>query len=181
VTLLAGQTELWFEVGLTAGLLFAVAGLVLLAVFLADFDGDAEDVADVQRFIAPTEEARPSVPAGLPLFDAEKAAAITPALVRFQAKKDEARRALWASRDGRPAIASTKPGRRGVVRVEAGSRQPSNQEAGPSRLKRHDRRNSAASATEQEELIAQDDRIDTRLARGVIGIRWPGRTSTFEA
>src|SRR5262245_19464108 len=30
-------------------------------------------------------------------------------------------------------------------------------------------RNSAASATEQEELIAQGDRIDLRLARGVIG------------
>src|SRR5262249_57326658 len=32
-----------------------------------------------------------------------------------------------------------------------------------------ERRNSAASATEREELIAQDDRIDTRLARGLIG------------
>jgi hypothetical protein len=38
------------------------------------------------------------VPAGLPLFDSEKAAATTDAIIHFQAKKDEARRALWASR-----------------------------------------------------------------------------------
>jgi hypothetical protein len=166
VTLLAGQTAVWLGLGLAAGLLFALAVWALLAVFFVVFDGDADHVADVQRFVALTEEARSWVPAGLPLFDGAKAAATTAALVRFQAKKDDARRALWASRNRRPAIASTKSRRRGVVRVEADSRQPSNQEAGPSRLKRHDRRNSAASATEQEELIAQDERIDTRLARG---------------
>jgi hypothetical protein len=164
VTLLAGQTAVWL--GLAAGLLFALAVWALLAVFFVVFDGDADHVADVQRFVALTKEARSWVPAGLALFDGAKAAATTAALVRFQAKKDDARRALWASRNRRPAIASTKSRRRGVVRVEADSRQPSNQEAGPSRLKKHDRRNSAASATEQEELIAQDERIDTRLARG---------------
>jgi hypothetical protein len=128
VTPLAGQTALWL--GLAAGFLFVLATLALLAVALAVFDGSADDVADVQRFIALTEEARSLVPAGLPLFDAEKAAATATALLRFQAKKDEARRALWTSRNGRPAIASTKPGRRSVVRVEAGSGQPGNQEAG---------------------------------------------------
>jgi hypothetical protein len=131
VTLLAGQTAVWLGLGLAAGLLFALAVWALLAVFFVVFDGDADHVADVQRFIALTEEARSLMPAGLPLFDGEKAAATTAALVRFQEKKDEARRALWASRNGRPEIASTKPERRSVVRVEAGSRQPSNQEAGP--------------------------------------------------
>src|SRR5262249_40845039 len=108
VTLLAGQTALWLGLGLAGGFLFVLTLLPLLAVILAVFDGGAGDIADVQRFIALTEEARSFVPPGLPLFDAEKAAATTAALVRFQAKKDEARRALWASRDGRPAIASTK-------------------------------------------------------------------------
>jgi hypothetical protein len=75
VTLLAGQTALWLW--LAAGLLFVLATLALLA--------------DVQRFIALTEEARSLVPAGLPLFDGEKAAATTAALVRLPAKKDEAR------------------------------------------------------------------------------------------
>jgi hypothetical protein len=58
VTLLAGQTALWVWLGLAAGFLFVLATLALLA--------------DVQRFIALTEEARSLVPAGLPLFDGEK-------------------------------------------------------------------------------------------------------------
>ena len=113
MTLLAGQTALWLW--LAAGLLFVLATLALLG--------------DVQRFIALTEEARSLVPAGLPLFDGEKAAATTAALVRLPAKKDETRRALWTSRNGRPPIASTKRQRRSIVRVEVGS-QPSNREAG---------------------------------------------------
>src|SRR5262249_46638535 len=91
------------------GFLFLLAALALCAVALAVFDGAADDVADVQRFIALTEEARSLVPAGLPLFDGEKAAATTAALVRFQAKKDEARRALWTSRNGRPQAGSESP------------------------------------------------------------------------
>ena len=130
MTLFAGQTAVLLGLGLAAGLV-ALAVWALLAVFFVVFDRDADHVADVRRFVALTEEARSPVPAGLPLFDAEKAAATTAALVRFQATKDEARRALWASRNGRPEIVSTKPQRRRVVRVEAGSRQPSNQEAGP--------------------------------------------------
>jgi hypothetical protein len=112
VVLLAGQTALWLWLGLATVFLLVLAVLALLAVALAVFDGDADDVADVQRFIALTEEARSLVPAGLPLFDGEKAAATTAALVRFQEKKDEARRALWASRDGLPRSRAQKPGRR---------------------------------------------------------------------
>jgi len=130
VTLLAGQTALWLGLGLAGGFLFVLSLLPLLAVTLALFDGDAGDVADVQRFIALTEEARSLVPPGLPLFDAEKAAATTAALVRFQEKKDEARRALWASRDGRPRSRARKPRRRGVVDVEGRRRRPSDQELG---------------------------------------------------
>src|SRR5262249_58268398 len=110
MTLLAGQTALWLGLGLAGAFLFVLTLLPLLAVILAVFDGDAGDVADVQRFIELTEEARSLVPPGLPLFDGEKAAATTAALVRFQEKKDEARRALWAARDGRSR--ARKPRRR---------------------------------------------------------------------
>jgi hypothetical protein len=46
--------------------LFVLAAHAPLAVALAVFDADADDVADVQRFIALTEEARSLVSAGLP-------------------------------------------------------------------------------------------------------------------
>jgi hypothetical protein len=52
----------------------------------------------VQRFIELTDEARAMLPRGLPLFDPEGAAETSAAIVRFQAKKDEARKALWQSR-----------------------------------------------------------------------------------
>jgi hypothetical protein len=106
MTLLAGQTALWLGLGLPAGLLLVIAVLALVAIASVVFDGDAEDIADVQRFIALTEEARRLVPPGLPLFDGEKAASATAAIVRFQAKKDEARRSLWASRDRRRTMAN---------------------------------------------------------------------------
>jgi len=128
VTLLAGQTALWLGLGLAGGFLLVLTLLPLLAVILAVFDGDAGDIADVQRFIELTEEARSLVPPGLPLFDREQATATTAALVRFQEKKDEARRALWASRDGRPRSRARQPLRR--VHVEGGSRRTSNQEGG---------------------------------------------------
>ena len=111
MTLLAAQAALWLwlAAGLGAGLLFTLTVLALLAV-LAVFDGDADDVTDVQRFIALTEDARSVALPGLPLFDGEKAAASAAALVRFQTKKDEARRALWASRCGRVVSRAQRPG-----------------------------------------------------------------------
>jgi hypothetical protein len=109
MTFLAAQTALWLALGLTTGLLFAVAVLALFTVYSALFDGGADNIADVQRFIELTEEARRLVPPGLPLFDSEKAAATAAAIVRFQAKKDEARRALWATRDGLRGIALSEP------------------------------------------------------------------------
>src|SRR5262245_22974165 len=108
VTLLAGQPGLWLGLGLAAGLFLVLPALALLGFMVVLFEGDADDIADVQRFVELTEEARRLVPPGLPLFDAEKEAATTAAIVCFQAKKDEARQALWASRVGRTAIAGTQ-------------------------------------------------------------------------
>ena len=95
MTLFAAQTALWVWLGL--GLLLGIAVLAPFALAFVVFEGDADDIADVQRFIELTEEARRLVPRDLPLFDGAQAAAI----VRFQANKNEARRALWASRGGR--------------------------------------------------------------------------------
>ena len=102
MTLIAAQGIL-LGVGLAAALLIAAGTWVLGVVFFTVFDGGEDDVADVQRFVALTDEARGLVPPGLPLFDADKAAATTEAIERFRAKKDEARLALWASRAGRRA------------------------------------------------------------------------------
>jgi hypothetical protein len=98
MTLLAASTVLWLALGLAVVLLFTFLMVALLAVYFAVFDGGADDSADVQRFIELTEEARRLVPAGLPLFDSDQAAATTAAIVRFQAKKEESRRALWGER-----------------------------------------------------------------------------------
>ena len=103
MTLLAAQTALWLSLGLAA-LVVAIA-LPLLAVYFAVSDVGADDIADVQRFVELTEEARRLLPPGLPLFDRDKAVATTAAIVAFQAKKEEARRALWASRARRPGVA----------------------------------------------------------------------------
>jgi hypothetical protein len=101
MTLLSTETAVLLAVGLTTGLLLAVAVLALAVVYLALFDGGDDDVADVQRFIELTEQARSLVPSDLPLLDSEKASA---AIVPFQIKKDEARRALWASRRRRGGV-----------------------------------------------------------------------------
>jgi hypothetical protein len=103
MTVLAAQTALWLVLGLSS-LLFVIALALSFVVYLAAFDGGEDDVADVQRFIELREEARRLVPPGLPLFDAERAAATADALVLFQAKKAEARRALWPSRHERRAV-----------------------------------------------------------------------------
>ena len=49
-------------VGLATALLIAAGTWVLGVVFFAVFDGGEDDVADVQRFVALTEEARGLVP-----------------------------------------------------------------------------------------------------------------------
>ena len=88
--------SVWIAPGLAA-FVFAIA-LPVFAVYLTVSDAGADDIADVQRFTELTEEARGLVPPGLPLLDSQKAEATTAAIVRFQAKKEEARRALSGSR-----------------------------------------------------------------------------------
>jgi hypothetical protein len=104
VALLADQTALWLSLGLAGALLVGITAVALLVVFFVVFEDDTEDIADVQRFITLTEEARRLVPPGLPLFDGDRAAAATTAIVRFQRKKAEARRALWASQSRRSGV-----------------------------------------------------------------------------
>jgi hypothetical protein len=100
MTPLAVDTSFWIAVAPAVGLLFALAVIVLFAVYLAAFDGGADDIAEVQRFIQLTEEARRVMPRGLSLLDGEDGATAATAIARFQAKKDEARCALWPWRDG---------------------------------------------------------------------------------
>jgi hypothetical protein len=99
MTLLSDEATLWLGLGLATVLVTAIVAIPVIAVFYAAFEGGADETADVQRFIDLTEEARRLVPPGLPLLNREKASAVTAGLVQFQAKKDEARRALWASGD----------------------------------------------------------------------------------
>jgi hypothetical protein len=102
---LAGQVAVWLTVGIATGLLAAISSLAVVAGYLAVIEGSAV-VADVQRFKDLTEEARLlGSPSSAPSQGGDKAAAATAAIVRFQAKKDEARRALWASRDAQRAAA----------------------------------------------------------------------------
>jgi FAD/FMN-containing dehydrogenase len=106
ISLLAVQTPVWVGLALATVALWAVAIWALAVLYFAAFDGGDDDIADVQRFIDLTEEARALIPPGLPLFDVEKAAVTTTAIDRFLAKKEEARAALWESRDRRRAEAA---------------------------------------------------------------------------
>jgi hypothetical protein len=58
VALLADQTALWLSLGLAGALLVGITAVALLVVFFVVFEDDTEDIADVQRFITLTEEAR---------------------------------------------------------------------------------------------------------------------------
>jgi hypothetical protein len=98
IDLVAGQTTVVIVFSVITGLALVITTVGFAWVFFAAFDDFERNVRDVQRFVELTEEARSLVPAGLPLFDREKAAATTASIGRFLAKKDEARRALWQPR-----------------------------------------------------------------------------------
>jgi hypothetical protein len=98
IELLVAQASVVIVLSAVAGLVFAVATAGAIWVFIKVFDDYEGTVRDVQRFIELTDEARSLVPSGLPLLDPERAAATTDAIGRFQAKKDDARRALWHPR-----------------------------------------------------------------------------------
>lgn len=113
MTVLAGETALWLAFGLAVVAPFAIAVSVGVAAFFVAFEGSTGNVGEVQRFVELTEEARRLVSPELPLLDPDKEAAATAAIVNFQVKKDEARRALWASRGvhlaGREVSLSASP------------------------------------------------------------------------
>jgi hypothetical protein len=98
---LAAQLAVWLTLGIATGLLAAISALAVVAGYLAVIEGGA-GVAEVQRFKDLTEEARRLASPS----DGETAAYTTAAIGAFQAKKDEARRALWASRDAQRAAAA---------------------------------------------------------------------------
>jgi hypothetical protein len=91
----------WWVVGIGAVLLFVVTApiLVLLIVLLPSVTDETIEgaVQDVEQFVELTARAREQVPGGLPLLDPARGAEAAEAISRFQALKDEARRALWAS------------------------------------------------------------------------------------
>jgi hypothetical protein len=96
--LVASETTVVIALSAASALAIALTTLIVGVMFFAVFDGE-ETVHDVQRFVELTEEARSLLPGG-PLLhdpDGETSAAIG----RFLAKKEEARRALWESRQTR--------------------------------------------------------------------------------
>jgi hypothetical protein len=116
---LALQTAVWLTLGIATGVFAALTVLAVVAVYLAVIEGGTP-VAEVQRFKDLTEEARRlASPISAP-SDGDTAAATTAAIIRFQAKKDEARRALWASRDAERAAAAG--GARGAAPAPSTSR-----------------------------------------------------------
>ncbi len=98
VELVASDTTVLIVFSAVTALTLALTTLFVAWIFLAVFEGGEESVRNVQRFIELTDEARALLPSGLPLFDPDGAAETSAAIVHFQAKKDEARKALWQSR-----------------------------------------------------------------------------------
>jgi hypothetical protein len=119
---LATTSDIWIGVGCAAAcvlvLIAPAAALAWVVVerCIGDATGYDQAVDSIQRFVELTERSRAEardVPR-LPLFDAEGAAAASPAIGRALDLKDSARRALWA--------APVEPRRRAriVGRVAAG-------------------------------------------------------------
>jgi hypothetical protein len=96
IELAASETTVLIAVGAATALVFALGTLIVVAAVFAVFDGSEEAVRDVQRFVELTEEARSLLPRGPALADPNGEASA--AIGRFLSKKEEARRALWGSR-----------------------------------------------------------------------------------
>ena len=96
IRLATSETTVLIAVSVATALVFALGTLIVVAVAFAVFAGGEEAVRDVQRFVELTEEARSLLPSGPALADpnGETSAAIG----TFLSKKEEARRALWGSR-----------------------------------------------------------------------------------
>lgn len=88
----------WVVIGVGTFLMITAPILLVLLALSTVSDQTIEGaVHDVERFVELTERAREQMPEGLPLFDPARGAEATAAICRFQALKEEARRALWAS------------------------------------------------------------------------------------
>jgi hypothetical protein len=98
VELVASETTVVVVFSAVIALTLVLTTLFVVWISFVVFEGGEESVRDVQRFIELTDEARALLPSGLPLFDPDGAAETSAAIVHFQAKKDEARKALWQSR-----------------------------------------------------------------------------------
>jgi hypothetical protein len=111
----------------------ALTMLLVVVVFFAVCDGDEDAVRDVQRFVELTEEARSLLPGGYTLSDpnGETSAAIG----QFLAKKEEARQALWESRQSRAAEGATP------------TESPAQPDANRARVRRRPERRSASRRT----------------------------------
>ena len=99
--LLALTGEVWAVIITGAVVLLLILPALLFAhLVLETFVSDGthhRSVAQVQRFIDLTEEARAVLRASpqLPLFDGDAAAETSEAISRMRALKDEARKQLW--------------------------------------------------------------------------------------
>jgi hypothetical protein len=126
IEVLVAQTSVVIVLSAITGLVFALATAGAIWVFFKVFGDYEGNIRDVQRFIELTNEARSLVPPGLPLLDRERAAATADAIGRFQAKKDEARRALWnpRTRQDEPLTAHDHPRHESISAGAVGSDAP---------------------------------------------------------
>ncbi len=101
IHLVADECTVAIVFSVVAALAVALTTLVAGVVFVAVFGDGTDAVRDVQRFSELTAEARSLLPRGSALSDpnGETGAAIG----QFLAKKEEARQALWESRQSRTA------------------------------------------------------------------------------
>jgi hypothetical protein len=101
-----GVMTLGSWLGLAAAILFlfVLPTIAVIALFVAAFGDEAENVADVKRYMQLRDEARRLMSPGLPLLDDDKMAAATAEIGLFQAKRDEARKAIWRPRAERRDI-----------------------------------------------------------------------------
>lgn len=108
IQLVASETSVVIALSAATTLGIAITTLIVVVAFYAVF-GDGEEAArDVQRFVDLTEEARALLPGGPVLAD--PSGETSAAIARFRARKDEARRALWASRQESSVIGRTSIG-----------------------------------------------------------------------
>jgi hypothetical protein len=97
---MTGVMTLGSWLGLAAAILFlfVLPTIAVIALFVAVFGDEAENVADVRRYMELRDEARRLMSPGLPLLDDDEMAAATAEIGLFQAKRDEARKAIWRPR-----------------------------------------------------------------------------------